>query len=212
MNKFKDLTGQTFSKLTVLLCIRTPRQDNKGTRTHYKCKCSCGTILPKVPSENLKNGKVSSCRQCKYNAKPSLRKQNRAEYNAWADMKTRCYNPNRDISKWYTNIFVSKEWKHNFQQFLKDMGEKPTSKHTLERVNNKLGYSKENCKWATRKEQANNRRNSVLLTYKNKTQTLTQWAEEYNMTHWKLTARLKLGWSLEKALEFKGDGRKNESP
>jgi len=84
-------------------------------------------------------------------------------YVTWESMKCRCYNPNYVRFKNYggRGITVCEEWKNNFEKFYEDMGDPPTLQHTLDRKNNDGGYSKENCKWSTKKEQANNRRKPI---------------------------------------------------
>jgi hypothetical protein len=97
-------------------------------------------------------------------------------------MHTRCYNPNHQQYKDYggRGIVVCSRW-HQFVLFFEDMGQPPSQSHTLDRRNNDLGYSLANCRWATRKEQARNSRNVRLLTYKGKTQTLSEWAAQFGV-------------------------------
>jgi len=94
---------------------------------------------------------------------------------------------------------MSLSWKNSFLSFVNDMGERPTENHSIERKNNNKGYSKYNCIWATAKEQNNNQRSNINLTYKKKSRTLAQWAEILNMNYSKLYARINRGWSIERA-------------
>ncbi len=89
-----------------------------------------------------------------------------SEYEAWVGMKQRCYNSNRKEYQNYggRGIKVCDRWLNDYEAFLADMGEKPTPKHTLGRVNNDGDYDPLNCRWETRKRQNNNKRNNVQLT------------------------------------------------
>lgn len=80
-------------------------------------------------------------------------------YRTWSDMKTRCYNKNHKYFGRYggRGITVCDEWLASFEAFLKDMGRKPSPKHSLDRIDNDMGYSKENCKWSNISEQQSNR-------------------------------------------------------
>jgi len=128
---------------------------------------------------------------------------NNPEYGSWQAMKNRCNNPK--FKHYYRyggrEITYDPSWE-NFLNFLKDMGEKPSPKHQLERIDNDKNYSKENCKWATRKEQTRNRggkRATRLYTYDGKTMCIKDWADYVGISPSSMQKRLNNGWPLEKA-------------
>lgn len=121
-------------------------------------------------------------------------------YSIWKNMRRRCNSPENPAYADYggRGIKVCPEW-DKFPAFLRDMGHPPPG-HTLDRKENDQGYNPTNCRWATRKEQARNRRSSVFLTAFGKRQTLAGWAEEYRLRMPTLWKRLRDGWPLERAL------------
>jgi hypothetical protein len=123
------------------------------------------------------------------------------EYAAWVDMISRCYNERHRAYKYYggRGIGVDPWWWANYENFLSDMGRRPGPGYSLERKKNELGYSKNNCVWATTKAQANNKRSSRPVTYAGRTQTVAQWAEELGMSKHTLYSRLNSGRSVEEA-------------
>lgn len=117
-------------------------------------------------------------------------------------MKQRCINEN---SVYYANygkrgITVCDRWL-KFENFIKDMGEPPTKKHSLDRIDNNKGYCLKNCRWTTRHQQQGNMRTNHIITFSGKTQCLAEWSREVKINQKTLWNRLvTLGWSVEKSL------------
>lgn len=122
-------------------------------------------------------------------------------YNVWKGMRQRCTNPNSDSYPRYgaRGITCCEEW-DDFEVFLRDMGEPPTDVHTLEREDNNLGYSKQNCVWATPTEQGRNKSNNRLITFQGVTLCISEFASMLFLPRRVITQRLDRGWSVEKAL------------
>lgn len=154
-----DITGERFGKWTVLsLC---ERRNSAGHRV-FKCRCDCGAEQ-EVTRANLKSGASSQCMNCRVRHGNARRGKMTGAYVSWHKMMGRCYNRNDDGYHNYggRGIKVDPRW-HLFENFLEDMGERPEGL-TLERVHNDVGYGPQNCKWATRKEQAQNRRSKWCM-------------------------------------------------
>lgn len=115
------------------------------------------------------------------------------EYTSWRGMITRCTIPddNRYHAYGAKGIKVCDRWLESFENFLEDMGSKPTPKHSIDRIENNKGYYKENCRWATPKEQANNKRNNIKVNHKGTIVTLMQFSEITNTPYKTLWSRIK---------------------
>ncbi len=124
-----------------------------------------------------------------------------AEYAAWADMRNRCSNPRHHAWCRYgaRGIRVCERW-DDFIVFLADMGLRPSSRHSIDRINNDGNYEPGNCRWATKKQQCQNRTSVVLVTHEGKTQCVAAWADEFGMGRECLRRRLKRGLSMSDAL------------
>lgn len=122
-------------------------------------------------------------------------------YARWKSMMARCNNPNATNYKYYgaLGITICERW-HEFTAFLSDMGECPSRAMTLDRIENSIGYKPGNCRWATQAAQNKNRSYCVLLTFNGITKNVTDWAAYVGITPNALNQRLRLGWSVERAL------------
>lgn len=123
------------------------------------------------------------------------------EYYVWVKMKQRCYNPNDEKYPRYgaRGIRVCERWLHHYENFIKDMGPCPPG-YSLDRINNDLGYFPENCRWATRIEQANNQARVVILVYNGQSGTLTEWSHRLGINRRTLKGRRARGWSAKRIL------------
>ena len=128
-------------------------------------------------------------------------------YRIWSKMKARCYNKKHNAFDRYggSGIIVCKDWKNDFQSFKKWAIENGYSDElTIDRIDNNGNYEPNNCRWTTKKEQANNTCRNRLITYKGKTQTLAQWADSIGINKHTLHVRIDVrGWTIERAFEQK---------
>ena len=128
------------------------------------------------------------------------------EYNSWCNMKGRCHNKKHPRYKEWggKGITVCDEWLYDFERFYSDMGPRPSPSHSLDRIDGSMGYSKENCRWATKKEQSENRPSWVNeIEFNGKKMTITEWAKVVGISRKSLYGRIESGWSIEEALTTK---------
>ena len=196
-----DLTGQTFTYLTVI-----SRASNIGTHVTWKCQCKCGTVVV-VASNDLRRKRepTRSCGCWNRERSTSHGLTNHPLFKHWSQMVQRCTNPNYPRFHDYggRGITVCNQWFNDPAQFFADIGGKPTPDHSVDRIDNNGNYTPDNCKWSTREEQMNNKRNNVIYTAHGKTLTLSQWSRELNTPRGTLQERLARGWSVGRTLVYR---------
>lgn len=206
--KFIDLTGRKFGRLTV---VRKADSYAAG-KIKWVCKCDCGNEK-EVLANNLRSGHTNSC-GCIFKTMNIRHGHSRTvrggkdspEYRAWTGMKDRTHG-NKTTRSFYPHyegrgITMCERWEV-FENFLADMGPKPSPKHSVDRIDNNKGYGPDNCRWATCKEQARNTRRNVYLTYEGRTECLSEWASILGLKIPTIHYRLKRGLSVKQAFEMK---------
>lgn len=204
--KFKNLSGLKFGRLSVLSYLR---KDKHGHLV-YSCECECGNKCNAIAGL-LKSGLKRSC-GCLLsewrNSGDSGRKHNMCgtpEYWAWAAIKSRCNNPKTSNYNSYggRGIRVCKRWLDSFEFFLNDMGLRPSAKHSIDRKNNDGNYTPKNCRWATKKEQANNKSTNRKLSFNNLRMGINEWERHLGFNQGTIKERLHRGWGVKRSLTAK---------
>jgi hypothetical protein len=198
----KDQVGRRFGRLVVVALVE---QDTSKENNHlWMFKCDCGNEK-QARIKSVRSGKTSSC-GCFFSEMMTARNtkhglsNSSATYRTWKDMRQRCMNEGSVDWPNYggRGITVCQEW-DDFLVFLADMGERPHGM-TLDRIDVNGNYSKQNCRWASPKTQANNKTSNKVLTLSGRTQTLQQWADETGIKRETISARLRIGMPEEKIL------------
>lgn len=197
--------GEKFGKLTV---VKLAVAGNANHRK-YLCLCQCGG--KKIVSEdNLKRGHTKSC-GCITHTRNG--ESHTRLYTAWSSMLKRCYRGKTQAEKHYQKrgITVCDEWKNSFASF-KQWAESNgySDSLSLDRIDNNAGYSPQNCRWATQKQQANNTSKNVYIEWHGETRTISEWADYAGLPYGLVRNRIARGWDIEKALRPKREYSKKE--
>ena len=196
----KNIENEIYTRLAVLKPADRP--------SHWVCLCTCGTLCIKSQT-NLRRGDAKSCGCLKHEVphcrKKLSRKTHKTEYSSWAMAKSRCNNP-KDAN--YHNygargIKMSKAWEQNFETFYADVGPRPQGL-TLDRIDYNGNYEKGNCRWATQKEQQNNKRTNVILDYRGERLNMKQWSTKLGISYDTILDRMSRKLPTEKVLSYEG--------
>lgn len=201
---FKDITGRRFERLLVVSYQGKPRANTSA----WLCQCDCGKTTI-VPGRDLRSGHTKSCgclhleallaRAVKHGHSRVGKKTQ--EYNSWRGMKNRCSDPAFIHYDRYggRGIKVCERWL-TFENFLADMGPKPTPKHSIERKDNDKDYEPGNCVWATGMEQSENKSNTKIVEFDGKKMSVSKWERLLGFSRSVVQGRLRAGWSVEDSL------------
>lgn len=200
--KTSERIGQKFNRLTLLKAY--PPERGRARRGLFRCECG-NKKEAQLNAVLYGSTKSCGCMVKEYYASGTVRSHGdhrSPEYRSWTGMKSRCLNPNDTSYDRYggRGIAVCDWWAESYENFLADMGRKPSPNHSIERIDNDGDYEPNNCRWASRHEQQANRSSSRLLTYKGETMTMLQWAERLGMSWTSLANRAKRGMTDEEII------------
>jgi len=195
----KDITGKKYNYLTAIKTVGK----NKENRFLWECLCDCGNSIVTTKNQ-LDYGNRKSC-GCKNNAdKIKHGMRNHDLYSTWSNMIRRCtVKSDRSFPDYGgRGITVCSEWM-DINSFIRDMGERPSKNHSIDRIDNEKGYSKDNCRWATLIQQARNKRDTVFITYKGETKSLSDWAEFKGVKRGTMYMRKRRGYTVDEIINGK---------
>lgn len=207
MTAMTNYTGKRFGRLVAVSFER--RKSGSRYRIFWVCRCDCGQTTS-VVNDALKSGDTQSC-GCMQKEKARARRTSHGQsrtrlYRIWEGIKTRCLS---DTSPAFHNyggrgISICERWREDFSAFAADVGDPPTTSHTIDRYpNNDGNYEPGNVRWATRQEQGRNRRGLNEIEFNGQLMCLAEVAEHVDVPYKTLAQRIvKLGWSIEDALSI----------
>lgn len=192
-----DILGNRYGRLVVL------GKKFIGKKKYWECKCDCG-VIKNILETSLRQGGSKSCgciqKESLYIGREFIKKHletvnklKTVEYTAWLNMKSRCLNKKNKHYQYYgeRGIKICDEWVYDFDIFLKDVGRKPSKKHSLDRIDVNGDYCKENCRWTTSHEQGVNRRHVIFCTKDEITLCKKDWAKKLNVSYYIFNKTLK---------------------
>lgn len=196
--RYQDCIGQPWGTLVIMAYVGPER----GHQLFEVCCLNCGSERV-MRLNNLRSRTDGGCGCMRTESHAIHRQSKSVEFTTWQGMKSRCCNP---FNRAYHNyggrgIQVCQRWLDSFENFLADMGERPSPQHSLDRIDNDGNYEPGNVRWATKREQTANKRSSRLITVGGETLMISEWAERTGIRRATLWQRIVLqGWDPEVAV------------
>ena len=190
--KAHEISGRRFGQLTAVKRVGKKKNGN----SIWEFVCDCGESV-ETESYSVKTGKVHSCKSCGANrskmASVKHGMTSSPEYRIWTGIKTRCTNRKSIAFKNYggRGVTMCVSWANSFDAFVLDMGLRPSDQHSIDRIDTNGNYEPSNCRWATREEQANNKRSNLKIEANEKLMTVAEAARASGLTYGCLHYRLK---------------------
>ncbi len=190
--------GMVFGRLTVLLSYTSTSKTKKSS---HLCLCSCGSIS-EHDGADLRRGDAKSCgclfKEGRHLLNTTHGKSHSPVWLTWVNMRARCFKPgNRNYHNYGgRDITICDKWM-TFEGFYEDMGDKPFPKAQLDRIDVDGDYHKDNCRWVSNKQNANNKRNNRYIIYLGLTATLSQWCDAIGISGSMVRSRYYQGWGIE---------------
>lgn len=194
--KIDVVAGMKYGRLTL---IREASRSSSGRMV--VCRCECGAVGIFI-FKSIRTGNTSSCgclrremvarKNFRHGSAPRRENGERIpEYVIWKGMRQRCCIDNREHADRYAlrGIFICERW-NNFENFLKDMGRRPSDSHQIDRIDNDGPYSPENCRWVTPKEQQRNKRSNTVLVFNGTSATIAEWSEILEIPYSRIMSRI----------------------
>lgn len=194
--------GDRFGSWTVLAGTSG---GGSGQHIFHECQCVCGNTRF-VRSSLIRSGSSTQCKSCQTTSHGHVRYGRTHEYNSWRSMIERCTSTSSWSYPMYgaKGISVCDEWvgKGGLESFISHMGPAPSKKHSVDRIDNSMGYVPGNVRWATFKEQCRNKTNNKMISFGDKTKCLAEWLDQVGLTRSGYYARLKRGMTETQALRL----------
>lgn len=217
-----DRVGHRYGRLLVVEPAESAVEPSGRNRARWLCQCDCGNVKI-IRGTDLQSGRTVSCGcylhevliETKTTHGEGARNTRTPEYRVWAGMIRRCTCENDKFFDCYgaRGIAVCDRWRTSYENFLSDMGRRPSRRHSLDRIDNDGDYEPTNCRWATPKQQCRNQRRTIFIEVDGEKVSLQDACERFGQPVPRVKTRIfKLGWDVRRALTARREnkGRRNE--